>query len=101
MPLYEYECLNCGVHYERIQKFSDAPLTQCEKCGGELRKVLSPPAIQFKGTGWYVSDYARKPSPPGESSSTSKSSEGESKDKTAESKPASQPAETTGKKTTS
>ena len=59
MPLYEYECLKCGTVFEEIRKFSDAPLTTHEGCGGELRKLLSAPAIQFKGTGWYVTDYAR------------------------------------------
>ncbi len=60
MPLYEYRCEQCGSRVEKIQKFSDAPLTTCEKCGGALTRLLSAPAIQFKGTGWYVTDYARK-----------------------------------------
>jgi putative FmdB family regulatory protein len=59
MPLYEYECLGCRERNEVIQKFSDAPLKVCEACGGELRKILSAPAIQFKGTGWYVTDYGK------------------------------------------
>ncbi len=62
MPLYEYECTKCGQRVEKIQKFSDAPLTRCEKCGGELERLISSPAIQFKGTGWYVTDYGRKSS---------------------------------------
>ena len=62
MPLYEYRCEKCGARIEKIQKFSDSPLTTCEKCGGELTRLLSAPAIQFKGTGWYVTDYARKSS---------------------------------------
>ena len=61
MPLYEYECDDCGHRFERIRRFSDPPLTTCPECGGPIRKLLSPPAIQFKGTGWYVTDYARKP----------------------------------------
>jgi putative FmdB family regulatory protein len=61
MPLYEYECESCGARVERIQKFSDPPLSTCEQCGGPLRKLLSSPAIQFKGSGWYITDYARKP----------------------------------------
>ncbi|MCY3846728.1 MAG: FmdB family transcriptional regulator [Acidobacteria bacterium] len=61
MPLYEYECDDCGHRFERIRKFSDPPLTTCPECDGPIRKLLSPPAIQFKGTGWYVTDYARKP----------------------------------------
>ena len=60
MPLYEYECDDCGHRFERIRKFSDPPLTTCPECEGPIRKLLSPPAIQFKGTGWYVTDYARK-----------------------------------------
>lgn len=62
MPLYEYECKKCGALMERIQKFSDPPLTTCEQCGGKLERLVSSPAIQFKGSGWYVTDYARKAS---------------------------------------
>ncbi len=60
MPLYEYCCSQCGVRFEKIQKFSDPPLETCEQCGGKVDRLLSTPAIQFKGTGWYVTDYARK-----------------------------------------
>lgn len=60
MPLYEYRCEKCGARVEKIQKFSDPPLATCEKCGGKLTRLLSAPAIQFKGSGWYVTDYARK-----------------------------------------
>ncbi len=60
MPLYEYECDGCGHRFERIRKFSDEPLSTCPVCSGPVRKLLSAPAIQFKGTGWYVTDYARK-----------------------------------------
>ncbi|PYV06002.1 MAG: transcriptional regulator, partial [Acidobacteria bacterium] len=56
MPLYEYRCLKCGARFEKIVKFSDPPLTACEKCGGELEQLLSAPAIQFKGSGWYITD---------------------------------------------
>ncbi len=59
MPLYEYECPKDGV-FERIQKFSDPPLAACPSCGGPIEKLASAPAIQFKGTGWYITDYARK-----------------------------------------
>lgn len=61
MPLYEYRCAKCGARVEKIQKFSDLPLTKCKKCGGGLERVVSAPSIQFKGSGWYVTDYARKP----------------------------------------
>ena len=61
MPLYEYECPKDGM-FERIQKFSDPPLAACPVCGGPIEKLASAPAIQFKGTGWYITDYARKSS---------------------------------------
>ena len=61
MPLYEYECQKDGV-FERIQKFSDPPLAACPTCGGPIEKLASAPAIQFKGSGWYITDYARKSS---------------------------------------
>lgn len=60
MPLYEYQCKSCHTKTERIQKFSDPPLTVCPHCGGEMEQLLSAPAVQFKGAGWYVTDYARK-----------------------------------------
>ena len=60
MPLYEYQCEDCGERFERIRKFSDPPLDEpCPKCGGPIKKLISSPAIQFKGTGWYVTDYAK------------------------------------------
>ena len=59
MQLYEYQCPNDG-RFEVIRKFSDPPLTACPTCGAEVHKLLSAPAIQFKGTGWYITDYARK-----------------------------------------
>jgi putative FmdB family regulatory protein len=59
MPIYEYECEKCGHRFEKIQKFSDPPLEACEKCGGPVHKMQSAPAFQFKGTGWYVTDYAK------------------------------------------
>ncbi len=62
MPLYEYQCKKCHSLTERIQKFSDPPLTTCPHCGGEVEQLLSAPAVQFKGSGWYVTDYARKSS---------------------------------------
>ena len=60
MPLYEYQCDACGNRFERIQKFSDPPIETCPNCSGSVRKLLSSPAIQFKGTGWYITDYAKK-----------------------------------------
>jgi putative FmdB family regulatory protein len=60
MPLYEYQCQACDNRFELIQKFSDPPAEACPVCGGAVRKLLSSPAIQFKGSGWYITDYARK-----------------------------------------
>jgi putative FmdB family regulatory protein len=60
MPLYEYECEACGHRFEKIQKFSDPPEQTCPRCGGVVRKLQASPAFQFKGSGWYVTDYAKK-----------------------------------------
>src|SRR5215471_8151586 len=61
MPLYEYACDHCGHRFEKIQKFSDPLVDTCPKCGGgPVHKLLSSPAIQFKGSGWYITDYAKK-----------------------------------------
>jgi putative FmdB family regulatory protein len=59
VPLYEYECAKCGKHFERIEKFSPPHLKKCPACGGRVERLVSAPAIQFKGSGWYVTDYAR------------------------------------------
>ena len=59
MPLYEYQCPKDGT-FELVRKFSDPPLAACPTCGGPIEKLVSAPAIQFKGTGWYITDYARK-----------------------------------------
>jgi putative FmdB family regulatory protein len=81
MPLYEYECESCGVTFEVIQKFSDNSVDTCRTCGGKVRRLLSAPAIQFKGTGWYITDYARK----GKSGSESEKPSASSTDSSAES----------------
>ncbi|MDR1989093.1 MAG: zinc ribbon domain-containing protein [Acidobacteriaceae bacterium] len=60
MPLYEYQCEACGHRFEVIQKFSDARIETCPKCGGHVQKLIASPAIQFKGSGWYITDYAKK-----------------------------------------
>ena len=62
MPLYEYECKKCHHRFEKIQKFSDPHVKKCPKCGGPIEQVISAPAVQFKGSGWYVTDYAKKSS---------------------------------------
>ena len=72
MPLYEYQCAKCGNVFEVRQKFSDPELTQHEGCGGDVSRLLSAPAFQFKGSGWYITDYARKAEKP-ESSAKSES----------------------------
>ncbi len=60
MPIYEYECMECGRHEEVIQKFSDKPLTKCAHCSGKLQKLISQSTFHLKGSGWYVTDYADK-----------------------------------------
>jgi len=67
MPLYEYQCKKCGHRFEKIQKFSDKMVKKCPDCGGVVEQMISAPAVQFKGSGWYVTDYARKSSSPGSS----------------------------------
>ena len=82
MPIYEYECVNNKHRFEVIQKFDDPPVTHCTVCGEPVQKLHSSPAIHFKGTGWYITDYARK------GQSTSDSSESKSSEsKGSESKP--------------
>lgn len=60
MPLYEYRCSSCGERVEVLQHVGDPPLTECPHCGGGMEKLLSAPALQFRGSGWYITDYARK-----------------------------------------
>ena len=95
MPLYEYQCDACEHRFERIQKFSDPPVDVCPHCGkGPVRKLLSSPAIQFKGSGWYVTDYARKSGeskdgkPATESKDAAKSGESSSASSATPAKPA-------------
>jgi putative FmdB family regulatory protein len=78
MPLYEYQCEKCGHRFEKIQKFSDKMVKKCPQCGGRVEQMISAPAVQFKGSGWYVTDYAKKSSAP--------SSDGGSKDSKKEDK---------------
>ena len=97
MPLYEYECQKCGVRFEEIQKFSDPLLTEHDDCGGVLKKLLSAPAIQFKGTGWYVTDYARSGKPDSDGKPDTKNGKDDSKsDKKAASKSETKKGETKG-----
>jgi len=78
MPNYEYLCKDCGHRFEQIRKFSDKQLRKCPECGGVIEQVISAPAVQFKGSGWYVTDYPKKGSGSASSSSSSDSSEGDS-----------------------
>jgi len=112
MPLYEYQCEKCAHRFEVIQKFSDAPIDVCPKCGGPVVKLLSSPAIQFKGSGWYITDYARQgsrdskdskdhaPASPSSTSSSESKTETKTEAKT-ESKPESKPESKTESKPTS
>jgi putative FmdB family regulatory protein len=70
MPIYEYRCQQCGKTSELLQRMSDPPMAACPLCGGEVKKLISSPAVQFKGSGWYVTDYGSKK---GESSGAGKS----------------------------
>jgi putative FmdB family regulatory protein len=79
MPLYEYECTSCHKHTEKIQKFSDPELTVCPHCGGKLERVISAPAVSFKGGGWYADGYGNtKPKSSSDSSKDSSSSDSKS-----------------------
>lgn len=60
MPIYEYKCQKCGFRFEKLQRFSDPPPGKCPECNGRVVQLMSAPAVQFKGTGWYVTDYARQ-----------------------------------------
>jgi len=76
MPNYEYLCKNCGHRFEQIRKFSDKQLRKCPECGGVIEQVISAPAVQFKGSGWYVTDYAKKGASAGSSASSSEGDSG-------------------------
>jgi len=89
MPLYEYKCRNCGSNVEFMQKASDPPKKKCPKCGGHLHKLLSAPALQFKGQGWYVTDYAKRSGAAGErpKSTPEKKSEAKTESKAGSAQP--------------
>ena len=108
MPMYEYECQSCHKRFEKLQKYSDKPCTKCPTCGGALRKLISSPAIQFKGGGFYITDYAKKNSPSetekrkadtsgGSSSGTKSESKSESKSETKSESSTSTPSSTESK----
>ena len=111
MPLYEYECDN-GHRFEKIQKFSDPPIEKCPTCGKPVHKQVSSPAFQFKGTGWYITDYARKgqdtketkdtkeATESGESKGSSGKDSKDSKDTSPKETPAAKPSDTSSSTTT-
>src|SRR4051812_45130156 len=85
MPIYEYKCDSCGKRFEKIEKFSDPPLETHEGCGGHVERLLSAPALQFKGTGWYVTDYAKSNASIGKNGSGSESKKDSGSDSKADS----------------
>lgn len=97
MPIYEYECAECGKHTEHLQLSSDPPLAECPHCGGTVRKLMSAPAFQFKGSGWYVTDYAGKGKSSGGDDSKSGAKSGSESDNG--SKPSTKSSESGGSKT--
>jgi putative FmdB family regulatory protein len=94
MPLYEYECKKCGHRFEKILKFSDKPMKKCPDCGGAVEQLISAPTVQFKGAGWYVTDYAKKGTSSGKSSEGDGGSKDTSKDSKQDSKEAKDSKET-------
>jgi len=94
MPIYEYKCEKCGNLFEVRQKFADEPLKTHENCGGSVHRLLSAPALQFKGSGWYVNDYAK-----GGTNKSDSGANGQSKSEPSASKPESSPSTTTSTST--
>jgi putative FmdB family regulatory protein len=101
MPLYEYECKKCGHRFEKIQKFSDRMVKKCPECGGVVEQMISAPAVQFKGSGWYVTDYAKKSGSSGSSDGGSKESKKDDKSKSESSSKESSGKESSSKDGTS
>jgi putative FmdB family regulatory protein len=100
VPMYEYQCSACGHRFEVIQKFSDKPLKKCPKCGKSVERLVSSSAIQFKGSGWYVTDYAKRSGPsdaksePKSSNESAKEAAPAASEKTAKAKEPSKPSPT-------
>jgi len=99
MPLYEYRCKKCHHLFERIQKFSDPHIKKCPDCGGPVEQSISAPAVQFKGSGWYVTDYAKKSSAPAASGDSGAKTESKDKAESTAKKEEKPKAETSSKKT--
>lgn len=89
MPIYEYQCSKCGEVFEAFQKINDSPLTECKFCQGRVEKLISHSSFQLKGAGWYLTDYARKTTPP---DSAAGSKDAAKTDKAGESKPSTETA---------
>jgi putative FmdB family regulatory protein len=100
LPLYEYKCVKCGHRFEKIEPVSASEIKKCPECGARAERQLAAPAIQFKGSGWYVTDYAGKGSSPSskESSADGGAKSGEKSEKSTESKPAAEKASAKKKK---
>lgn len=92
MPLYEYKCVKCGHRFEKIESVTASETKKCPKCGARAQRMASAPAIQFKGSGWYVTDYAGKGAAPASSESSGDSAAAKTSEKPAESKTESKPA---------
>jgi len=90
VPLYEYRCTKCSHVFEKIQKFSDPHVSKCPKCGAKVEQLISAPAVQFKGAGWYVTDYAKK----GKSGSSKSDVSSSAESKPSESKPETKTSDT-------
>ena len=96
MPLYAYRCTRCGHQYEKVQKFSAEPETVCPQCGGPVERPLTAPALQFKGAGWYINDYAPKPASGGASRDAAKPAADSAAKTESTSAPAAAPASSSG-----
>ena len=101
MPLYEYKCKKCGHQFEKIQKYSDRMVKKCPDCGGRVKQTITAPAVQFKGTGWYVTDYAKKSSGLSSSEGGGKDSKKEDKSKSDSGSKESSPKESSAKESSS
>jgi putative FmdB family regulatory protein len=101
MPLYEYKCKKCGHQFEKIQKYSDRMVKKCPDCGGRVEQTITAPAVQFKGTGWYVTDYAKKSSGLSSSDGGGKDSKKDDKSKSDSSSKDTSPKESSTKESSS
>ena len=101
MPLYEYQCDNCNEIFEVMQKFSDQALETHKKCGGTVRRLISAPAFHFKGSGWYVTDYAKGSKSQGNGGSNKTEDSSSTKDQKKEATPKSTGSDTSNKSTSS